>query len=122
MPLPDEDLERYRQTLRRRNAADREQQTHARRQAHNDAQRAATLLKTDFGADRVVLFGSVVRDERLSPHSDLDLAIAGVSGIDYYRAVARVQSVSEERSVDLVRLESCRHSLRQRIDESGIEL
>ena len=122
MPLSEEERAEYRQTLRRRDATDREQQKHARRQARADARRASDLLKTDFGADRVVVLGSVARNERLSPHSDLDLGVQGLSGMDYYEAVARVQSVSEQRSVDLVRLESCRHSLRQRIEESGIEL
>ena len=87
-----------------------------------EARAAAALLHADFEAKRVVLFGSVARNERLSPHSDLDLAVTGLFGLDYYRAVARVQSVSETRSVDLIRLESCRPSLRETVRETGIEL
>ena len=122
MPLSDEALARYRETCRRRDATARVRQEEARRTARREARAAAALLHADFEAERVVLFGSVARNERLSPHSDLDLAVTGLSGLDYYRAVARVQSVSETRSVDLIRLESCRPSLRETIQETGIEL
>lgn len=122
MPLSDQALARYRETRRRRDAAAQEWQEEMRRTAWNDARRAATLLKDEFGAERVVLFGSVAQEERLSPHSDLDLAVEGLSPMDYYRAVARVQSVPSTMSVDLVRLESARTSLRSTIHETGIEL
>lgn len=122
MSLSDDALRRYRQTRRRRDAAARAQQEAARRTAWQEAREAAALLNTDLGAERVILFGSVARDDRLSPHSDLDLAVTGLSGLDYYRAVARVQSVPETRSVDLIRLASCRPSLRDTIQDTGIEL
>jgi len=122
MPLSDEALARYRETRRRRDAAAHAWQEEARRRAWYAARRAASLLKDEFGAERVVLFGSIARNERLSPHSDLDLAVEGLTGMEYYRAVARIQSVPAQMTVDLVRLESCRSSLRQTIRETGIEL
>lgn len=122
MPHPEEELERYRQTCRQRDAAAQERQREARRQAHRDARQAAAVLKDEFGADRVILFGSTAREERLSPHSDLDLAVEGLTGMDYYRAVAQVQSVPAQMAVDLVRLESCSPSLRHTIEETGVEL
>lgn len=122
MPLSDEELDRYRQTLRRRDAAARARQEKERERAWHAAQQVASVLKEEFGAERVLLFGSVAREERLSPHSDLDLAVEGLTSLDYYRAVARVRSVPARRGVDLVRLESCRASLRQSIQETSIEL
>jgi len=79
-----------------------------------------TALRLDIYP--MVRSGSVARNERLSPHSDLDLAVEGLAPMAYDRAVARLQSIPEERDVDLVRLESCRDSLRQTIEETGIEL
>ena len=122
MPVSDEDLDRYRRTLRRRDEAARAQQKEARRNAWHAARQAASVLEDKFGAERVVLFGSVARKERLNPRSDLDLAVGGLTPMAYYRAVARLQSIPEERTVDLVRLESCRDSLRQTVDETRIEL
>ena len=122
MPLSDEALARYRETRRRRDAAARAQQKEARRNAWHAARQAASVLEDEFGVERVVLFGSVAREERLSPHSDLDLAVEGLAPMAYYRAVARLQSIPEKMTVDLVRLESCRDSLRQTVDETGVEL
>lgn len=122
MPVSDEDLDRYRRTLRRRDEAARAQQKEVHRNAWHAARQAASVLEDELGAERVVLFGSVAREERLSPHSDLDLAVEGLAPMAYYRAVARLQSIPEEIDVDLVRLESCRDSLRQTVDETRIEL
>lgn len=122
MPTPKKTLDRYRETLRRRDAAAQEWQEETRRQAWRDAQQAASLLKDDFGAERVVLFGSVAQRERLSSHSDLDLAVEGLTGMDYYRAVARIQSVPAQMTVDLVRMESCSPPLRTTIQDTGVEL
>ena len=122
MPVSDEDLDRYRRTLRRRDEAARAQQKEVHRNAWHAARQAASVLEDELGAERVVLFGSVAREERLSPHSDLDLAVEGLAPMAYYRAVARLQSIPEEIDVDLVRLESCRDSLRQTVQETGIEL
>lgn len=120
--LTEEELAAYRATCARREAAERRRQQ-ARRAAGRQAARcAATLLREQFGAERVVLFGSLARTEDLGPRSDIDLAVAGISAEDYYQAVARVQRVAEERSIDLVRLENCAPSLRERIDEEGIPL
>ena len=119
-PLSDEALARYRETRRRRDAAARARQKEAHRNAWHAARQAASVLEDEFGAERVVLFGSVAREERLSPRSDL--AVEGLAPMAYYRAVARLQSIPEEIDVDLVRLESCRDSLRQTVQETGIEL
>ncbi|MFB6232147.1 MAG: nucleotidyltransferase family protein [Salinibacter sp.] len=121
MPIPDQALDRYRQTLRRRDAEARVRQEETYRRAWDDARRAASVLKEEFEAERVLLFGSVAREERLSPHSDLDLAVEGLPPMEYDRAVARLQSVSSQRSVDLVSLGSCPDSLRQTIQDTGIE-
>lgn len=122
MPVSDEDLDRYRRTLRRRDEAARAQQKEAHRNAWHAARQAASVLEDELEAERVILFGSVAREERLSPHSDLDLAVESLAPMAYYRAVARLQSIPEEIDVDLVRLESCRDSLRQTVDETRIEL
>jgi len=120
--LTEEQLAAYRATCARRDAAERRRQQVRREAGRQAARRAAELLREQFHAERVVLFGSLARNEDLGPRSDIDLAVAGLSAGDYYRAVARVQGVVEERSVDLVRTEDCAPSLRDRIDEEGISL
>lgn len=87
MSVSDDDLDRYRPALRHRDEEARVWQEETRRRAWDDARRAASMLNEEFGAERVLLFGSVAREERLSPHSDLDLAVEGLAPMEYYRAV-----------------------------------
>lgn len=48
----------------------------------------ATMLREQFGASRVVLFGSVAREEGLGAYSDVDLAVQGLSPMAHLEAVA----------------------------------
>jgi predicted nucleotidyltransferase len=86
------------------------------------ADRAAALLQKDFGADRVVLFGSASEPDRFHEHSDLDIAVWGVAEGKYLRAVARLLSLDPGISVDLVRVESASISLQTSIERDGVEL
>jgi len=112
----------YRRTLHRRSQdADREQ-VRRRKQARNAARRAAVCLKRDYDASRVVLFGSVAREERIGPRSDIDLAAWGIPAALYYEAVARVQEVVAPFEADLIRMERSPTSLRDHVQQEGMEL
>jgi len=121
VPSPDQ-LEPYRATCRRRDAAARQQQGQLHREGQAAAQRAADLLRAEFDVDRVVLFGSVARGAYLGPRSDVDLAVAGLAARAHARAVDRVQDVAGRARIDLVRIEQGSESLRQAIETTGIEL
>ncbi|MBL8724327.1 MAG: nucleotidyltransferase domain-containing protein [Planctomycetes bacterium] len=75
----------------------------------------AELLQ--LGATRVILFGSVARDEA-SADSDLDLAVTGLPAEHLFTAMARAARAAR-RPVDLVRLEEAPNSLRSRIEAEG---
>jgi predicted nucleotidyltransferase len=66
------------------------------------ARQCARILKEQFGARRVVLFGSLLEPQRMTWHSDLDLAVWGLPERDYFRAVATLMDVEPEFRVDLV--------------------
>jgi predicted nucleotidyltransferase len=66
------------------------------------ARQSARILKEQFGAQRVVLFGSLLEPQRMTWHSDLDLAVWGLPERDYFRAVATLIDVEPEFRVDLV--------------------
>jgi len=112
-------MEAYRATCRRRDEAERRRQHKVQQAGRTAAQRVAVYLRETFDVERVVLFGSLARTEELGPHSDVDVAVAGLSPDEYYQAVARVQRIAGEWTIDLVRLEQCAPSLRIRIDTEG---
>jgi predicted nucleotidyltransferase len=66
----------------------------ARRQAAiAAAHRCSQILKQDFGASDVVLFGSLRGDAPWHRHSDLDLAIRGLSSTAIHNAYLRLEKV-----------------------------
>jgi predicted nucleotidyltransferase len=91
-------------------------------QAWEQARRAAQILRERFGATRVVAFGSLVRRTWFTPWSDIDLAAWGIPADQFYRAVAAVTGMSPDFEVDVVDPEGCRPSLRQRIEQEGVDL
>src|SRR5262245_50265593 len=94
-----------------RAAARRRQQRRAQRLAQRHerawqvAQQAAHILKEQFGARQVVVFGSVVSPGSFHQHSDVDLAVWGLEECMYYQAVGRLQSLDPDIPVDVVEME-----------------
>jgi predicted nucleotidyltransferase len=83
---------------------------------------AADILKTRFGARRVILFGSLLRTAWFSTHSDVDLAVEGLTGDSYWEAWRVVEGIITDRPVDLIDMETAGESLLDALDRCGIEL
>jgi predicted nucleotidyltransferase len=83
---------------------------------------AANLLKNQFKAKKVVLFGSLAHESWFNDWSDIDLAAWGIPFDCFYRAVAAATDLSADFRIDLVDPETCRPSLRVAIEQHGIEL
>ena len=86
------------------------------------ARKAATLLKSEFGAEKVFVFGSLLHESSFTLWSDIDLSASGIAAGKYYAAVAAVSDLSSSTKIDLVDMESCRPSLRDTILMEGVEL
>jgi predicted nucleotidyltransferase len=83
---------------------------------------AAAVLKARFGARRVVLFGSLAHAAWFMPDSDVDLAVEGLAGDDYWRAWRLVEEIIGDRPVDLIEIEMVGESLKRAIQRYGMEL
>ncbi len=84
------------------------------------ASECARILKEEFGAHKVVLFGSLLNHERMWWGSDIDLAVWGLPEEDYFRAGAAVER-GHDFSVDLVEVQHARPHILEAIHQ-GIEL
>lgn len=80
------------------------------------------MLKTRFGARRVVLFGSLAHVAWFMPDSDVDLAVEGLAGDDYWQAWRLVEEIIGDRPVDLIEIEMVGESLQRAIQRYGVEL
>lgn len=83
---------------------------------------AAQVLKSRFGAKRVILLGSMVRPGLFTSHSDVDLAVEGLQADAYWEAWRAVEDIIEDRSVDLIDMEGSSESMRRSIERYGIDI
>jgi len=88
------------------------------------ARSAASLLKEQFGATKVVAFGSLACRVWFKPWSDVDLAVWGVPSEKFFRAVGAVMDLGAEAGfkVDLIDPAECSASLFLTIQSEGIQL
>lgn len=122
LDLPPEALKRYRPIaaiLDRNNAAMRARVANRRRRAIQTARKAANLLRREYGAKTIMVFGSLVRRGDFTLWSDIDLAAQGIPPERFYEAVGAVTGISPEFKIDLVDMGSCSLSLRKNINEEG---
>ncbi|MEA5420794.1 nucleotidyltransferase domain-containing protein [Spirulina sp. CCNP1310] len=84
------------------------------------ARQAAQQLKTEFGAHRVVLFGSWLNVEQMHWYSDLDLAVSGLPRASLYRAGAKIER-GHDFMIDLIEAEWAKPHI-QRAIALGIAL
>lgn len=120
--LSPQQLADYSHALRLRERALRLRIEARRERAWQVAQRAAALLRSEFGVARVVAFGSVVQPTRFHLRSDVDLAIWGLAEPRYYEAVGRLQGLDAEFGVDVIRFEEAPASLQAVILRDGVDL
>ncbi len=121
-PPPPADLARYLATARAREAERQAALEAHRARALDVARQSALVLKTAFGARRVVLFGSLARGGKVSWRSDVDLAVWDVPADRHFVAVGRLQAIDPTVAVDVVRVEDAPPALRAVIDAEGVEL
>ena len=121
LDLPPEALKKYRplDAIKERRAKFSAEISSRRRRAHLVARKAAKLLKTEFGAKEVILFGSLARRVGFTRWSDIDLASRGIPSEIYLKAMDTVLYLSPEFKIDLVELETCSPAMLKSIEEEG---
>ena len=82
----------------------------------------AAELKARFGVRRVFLIGSLAQEACLSAHSDVDLAVEGLAGDEYWEAWRLTEEMIPDRPVDLIDMETAGQSMLRSIQLYGIEL
>jgi uncharacterized protein len=117
-----EAMEAYRRTARRREAEQKQAMVQRRESAWIVARQAASLLKGQFGATRVVAYGSLAHGAWFNARSDIDLMVVGILPEKFWRAWAALDHISNGFEIDLVADEELTESLRTVIGREGVEL
>lgn len=95
-----------------------------RENAWKVARAAADLLRNEYGATRIVVFGSLVQKTLFTPWSDIDLAVWGIKPDLYLSAADSVMDMGLPVGikVDLVEAENCSEAIHVDIEADGIEI
>jgi predicted nucleotidyltransferase len=117
-----EKMEEYRRSWRKRQERERQEMQARRQRAWMIARQAAELLRNRFGASKVVLFGSLARDDLFHERSDIDLAAWGIDERAYLKAVGQLLSIDPAIPVDLLRAEEAEQKLLNVVEREGIAI
>ena len=117
------DYQEYIQAWRQRWAKRDQDRLDRAEQLRQIAHECARRLVQDYDAERVYLFGSLLSDDRVHDRSDIDLAVEGLEGDLYFRALADLwKLLPEGAELDLVPLEQAWPSMFERVKSEGIVL
>ena len=118
--LTSEEIAMYRAAAKRKWQESQPERLRRQQRAWELAQSAAVLLKEEFKATRVIVFGSLVRNNCFTLWSDVDIAAWGISPNDTLRAMEAVRDLDEMIEVNLVDVETCTPALLANIDREGV--
>jgi predicted nucleotidyltransferase len=117
------DYQEYIQAWRERWAKRKQDRLDRAEQLRQIARECARRLVEDYDAERVYLFGSLLHDDRVHDRSDIDLAVEGLDGELYFRALADLwKLLPEDAELDLVPLEQAWPSMLERVRSEGVVL
>jgi predicted nucleotidyltransferase len=113
----------YKQHWKQRAERERRNSEAKARDALKMARRLAELLVREFGAARVYLYGSLVREGAFHLGSDIDLAAQGIPPTQLFRAsVALARAADYRYRIELVDLDTTREGMRSLILSEGMLL
>jgi uncharacterized protein len=97
-------------------------QTELYQSAWQEARKACAILKNEFGAGKVLVFGSLTDPSSFDENSDIDLAVLGIPDEKFYAAVGAVTNLVRNFKIDLVDIADCKEYLKKEIEKDGIEI
>ena len=111
------DFDRMQKLLQKRQAQEQERR---RELAWQKAREVAEFLRSDHGAARVLLYGSLARGD-FHQFSDIDLYVEGFTG-PYWRMLAKGGRLASPFDISVVCAEDARPSLKEAVSREGVEL
>ena len=112
----------YRRTALAREQARQEANAQRRTAARALAEKAAVVLREQYGATRVLLYGSTAHGLWFTADSDIDLAVEGIAATRFWRAWSAVSALDPAFEINLVDWEDATLFLRAAIEREGVPL
>lgn len=122
LDIPPKKMAEYREGARRREAARQAKLDERFEHAWAVARQGAQILRDQFQAEKVVVFGSLTDRSRFHERSDIDLAAWGIPEKEYLRALGAVMDSTSEFLVELVRIEEAYDHICKTVESRGIAI
>jgi predicted nucleotidyltransferase len=120
--LSPDQLDQYRHTAVRRQKIRVAKIKPRMEKAWKLARKAAKVLREQYHAKRVAVFGSLLHESRFTEWSDVDIAAWGISSEQTFRAIGAVMDLDPLFGINLVDVNTCTPSLLRAIEEEGVDL
>jgi predicted nucleotidyltransferase len=115
----DFDIAAARRNVQKREQARRTRLNEAWRSARDEADRVVALIVEKFMPSRIVQWGSILRPDRFTEVSDIDIAVEGINDPETWSRMEREVESIVTFPLDLVPLDRIRTEFRSQILESG---
>ncbi|MEW5814840.1 MAG: nucleotidyltransferase domain-containing protein [Spirochaetota bacterium] len=87
------------------------------------AKKAAQILVEEFGAERVYLIGSLLREDAFTEFSDVDIAVSGLNTEKYFKALSLIWGLFPKGvELDIIPMEDADEYLKSKILTEGVIL
>jgi len=83
------------------------------------ARRIGALLKDKYGAENVMVFGSLVK-KAWTRYSDIDFAVRGIPAELFFKAYAESEALSAFCPIDLIDMDDCLAGVIEEIEREGV--
>lgn len=122
LDLSPDKLAQYRRTAMRRQKA-RVSKIKARMdKGWKLARKAAKVLREQYHAKRVAVFGSLLHESWFTEWSDVDIAAWGIPPEQTFRAIGTVLDLDPSIEINLVDVNTCTPSLLRAIEGEAVDL
>jgi predicted nucleotidyltransferase len=115
-------LDQYRRTAIRRQKARASKVKPRMDKGWKLARKAARILREQYHAERVAVFGSLLHEARFTPWSDVDIAAWGIPPEQTFRAIGAVMDLDASLEINLVDVNTCTPSLRKAIEQEAVDV
>lgn len=122
MTISEAQFDLYLRGSRQRDVQRTKRLSRRQERARQVANSAASVLKTDFGAKKVILYGSLAHGAWFREYSDVDLAVVGLPAKLFWRAWVTIDRLSTDIEINIIDLVDAKPSLMHEIELTGIEL
>jgi predicted nucleotidyltransferase len=120
--LPVSKLDEYRKTAMRRQKMRISTVKARREKGWKLARKAAKLLRTQFHAERVAVFGSLLHESRFTQWSDVDIAAWGIPSDQTFRAIGAVMDLDSSLEINLVDVNTCSSTFLKVIEQEAVDV